>query len=126
MENRVDFSRPINLVPVAAGIIIAVGDTSLAMGDFSLAGIAFGTLVTILAYHMVSLLMPASMKEDQDTLGTATFADPPGGQNLENLGLADDYGLYGHRILGRTPEGHLIVDEKQTETRPGDPDLSDR
>ena len=113
VENRVDFSKPINLVPVAAGIIIAVGDTSLNIGDsFSLAVIAFGTIVTIAAYHLVRALMPASMKDDQ--LGTATFADPPGNQNLENLGLADDYGLYGHRILGRTSEGHLIVEDRPT------------
>jgi uracil-xanthine permease len=124
VENRVDFSRPINLVPVAAGIIIAVGDTSLDMGDFSLAGIAFGTIVTILAYHMVALLMPASMKEEQ--FGTATFADPPGGQNLERLGLADDYGLYGHRILGRTSDGHLIVEDTPQETLPADTDRTDR
>ena len=73
-----------------AGIIIAVGDTSLDIGDsFSLAGIAFGTIVVILAYHMVALLMPASMKDEQ--FGTATFAQSHGNQNLENLGLADDY-----------------------------------
>ena len=129
VENKLAFSRPINLVPIAAGIIIAVGDTSLEMGNFSLAGIAFGTLVTILAYHMVALLMPASMKDDPDTLGTAIFADTPGGQNLENLGLADDYGLYGHRILGRTPEGHLIVEEQTQQTQQtqvADPDHRDR
>ncbi len=28
-ENRVDFANPVNLVPVAAGIIIAIGNTSL-------------------------------------------------------------------------------------------------
>ena len=46
MENRVDFGNPVNLVPVAAGIIIAIGDTSLAVtDDFALAGIALGTIV---------------------------------------------------------------------------------
>ena len=119
VENRVDFSRPINLVPVAAGIIIAIGDTSLSIGDeFSLAGIAFGTIVVILAYHMVRVLMPASMREEQ--LGTATFADVAGGQNLETLGLAEDYGLYGHRILGRTQDGHLIVEDKPTTAQTDD------
>jgi uracil-xanthine permease len=120
VENKVDFSRPINLVPVAAGIIIAIGDTSLNITDtFSLAGIAFGTIVTIVAYHLVAWLMPASMRDAN--FGTATIADPPGGQNLEHLGLADDYGLYGHRILGRTSEGHLIVEEQAGQTRTDDP-----
>ena len=45
-ENRVDFANPVNLVPVAAGIIIAIGDTSLEFTDnFSLSGIALGTIV---------------------------------------------------------------------------------
>src|SRR4029450_3759067 len=40
-ENAVDFGNPINLVPVAAGIIIAIGNTSLKITeDFQLAGIA--------------------------------------------------------------------------------------
>jgi len=46
-ENGVDFGNPINLVPVAAGIIIAIGDTTLRFtDDFSLSGIALGTIVT--------------------------------------------------------------------------------
>ena len=52
-ENRVDFGNPVNLVPVAAGIIIAIGDTSLMFTDtFTLSGIALGTIVTIVAYHL--------------------------------------------------------------------------
>ncbi len=51
-ENGVDFANPINLVPIAAGIIIAIGDTSLQITDnFVLSGIALGTIVTIAGYH---------------------------------------------------------------------------
>ena len=32
-ENQVDFSNPINLIPVAAGIIIAIGNTKLVFSD---------------------------------------------------------------------------------------------
>jgi hypothetical protein len=50
IENRVDFGNPVNLVPVAAGIILAIGDTSLQVtDDFVLSGIALGTIVTIVA-----------------------------------------------------------------------------
>ena len=43
-ENGVDFANPVNLVPLAAGIIIAIGNTSLKFTDnFSLSGIALGT-----------------------------------------------------------------------------------
>jgi xanthine/uracil permease len=66
-ENRVDFGNPLNMVPVAAGIIIAIGDTSLKFTDsFSLSGIAFGTIVVVLGYHLAHALAPAHMRERAD------------------------------------------------------------
>ncbi|HYO20372.1 MAG TPA: solute carrier family 23 protein [Dermatophilaceae bacterium] len=63
-ENNVDFANPINLVPVAAGIVIAIGNTSLVFSSsFSLSGIAFGTIVAIGAYHMARALAPADMRD---------------------------------------------------------------
>jgi xanthine/uracil permease len=64
IENRVDFANPVNLIPVAAGIIIAIGNTSLQITkNFSLAGIAFGTIVTVVGYHLVRAVAPAYMRE---------------------------------------------------------------
>jgi len=64
-ENRVDFGNPINLVPVAAGIIIAIGNTSLVFSPkFSLAGIARGAIVTIDGFHVVRLLAPPHLREE--------------------------------------------------------------
>ncbi|HEX4978157.1 MAG TPA: solute carrier family 23 protein, partial [Nocardioides sp.] len=64
-ENRVDFGNPVNLVPVAAGIIIAIGDTSLEItDDFVLSGIALGTIVTVVGYHLARAVAPANLKED--------------------------------------------------------------
>ena len=58
-ENRVDFGNPLNLVPVAAGVVIAVGDTTLEVtDDFQLGGIALGTLVVILGYHVGRVIAP--------------------------------------------------------------------
>src|SRR4051812_18734122 len=69
-ENRVDFGNPINLVPVAAGIIIAIGNTSLVFSNsFSLSGIALGTLITVVAYHVVRAIAPAHLREQQATEG---------------------------------------------------------
>jgi uracil-xanthine permease len=66
-ENDVDFANPINLVPVAAGIVIAIGNTSLVLSKtFSLTGIAFGTIVAIAAYHMARALAPQHMKDSAD------------------------------------------------------------
>jgi len=62
-ENDVDFANPVNLVPVAAGIVIAIGNTSLVFSKtFSLSGIAFGTIVAIAAYHMARALAPEHLK----------------------------------------------------------------
>ena len=66
-ENDVDFANPINLVPVAAGIVIAIGNTSLVLTKtFSLTGIAFGTIVAIAAYHMARALAPQHMNDSAD------------------------------------------------------------
>jgi uracil-xanthine permease len=63
-ENRVDFGNPVNLVPIAAGIIIAIGDTTLVFSDsFSLSGIALGTLVTIVAFHLARVIAPPHLRE---------------------------------------------------------------
>ncbi|WP_448626074.1 uracil-xanthine permease family protein [Geodermatophilus sp. URMC 64] len=62
-ENRVDFANPINLVPLAAGIIIAVGDVALQFTDtFTLSGIALGTIVAVVGWHVARVLAPADMR----------------------------------------------------------------
>src|SRR3954465_14487552 len=58
-ENGVDFGNPVNLVPIAAGIVIGIGDVQLRFTDtFTLSGIALGTIVTIAAYHLARALAP--------------------------------------------------------------------
>jgi uracil-xanthine permease len=65
-ENGVDFGNPINLVPVAAGIIIAIGNTSLVFSSsFQLSGIALGTIVTIVGYHLARAIAPPHLREQQ-------------------------------------------------------------
>jgi uracil-xanthine permease len=62
-ENRVDFANPINLVPLAAGIIIAIGNVKLQISDtFSLEGIALGAIVSVVGWHVARALAPADMK----------------------------------------------------------------
>src|SRR3954452_7739643 len=62
-ENRVDFANPINLVPLAAGIIIAIGNVTMKFSDtFSLGGIALGTIVAVGGWHVARAVAPAEMK----------------------------------------------------------------
>jgi len=77
-ENQVDFANPVNLVPVAAGIVIAIGNTSLVFTkDFTLGGIALGTIVTIGAYHLARAVAPPNLKDDDVNL---IVVDRPGVQ----------------------------------------------
>ena len=76
-ENKVDFGNPVNLVPVAAGIIIGIGDVSLKVTEeFTLGGIAFGTIVTVAVYHLAHALAPAALKRESE--GAILIVDRPG------------------------------------------------
>jgi uracil-xanthine permease len=64
IENRVDFANPINLVPLAAGIVAGIGGVTMQFtDDFSLGGIALGSLVTIIGYHLVKTVAPPYMRD---------------------------------------------------------------
>jgi uracil-xanthine permease len=55
VENRVDFGDPVNMVGLAAGIIAGVGGVTLQItDDFSLSGIALGTILVIVFFHLVN------------------------------------------------------------------------
>jgi uracil-xanthine permease len=78
-ENAVDFANPVNLVPVAAGIVIAIGNTSLRFSsDFTLGGIALGTIVAVVAYHLARAVAPPNLREDV----TLVVVDRPGVQDV--------------------------------------------
>jgi uracil-xanthine permease len=79
-ENGVDFGNPINLVPVAAGIVIGIGNVALVFNDeFSLSGIALGTIVAVGAYHLAKALAPADLRARDEgsvlAVGRETYGD---------------------------------------------------
>ncbi|RYP82494.1 nitrate reductase [Nocardioides guangzhouensis] len=54
VENGVDFGDPVNLVGLAGGIIAGIGGVTLEItDDFELSGIALGTILVIVFYHLV-------------------------------------------------------------------------
>ncbi len=56
VENGVDFGQPRNLVGLAAGLIAGIGNVTLQVtDDFELGGIALGTILVIVFYHMANL-----------------------------------------------------------------------
>jgi len=55
VENRVDFGNPVNLVGLSAGLIAGIGGVTLKITeDFSLSGIALGTILVIVFFHLVA------------------------------------------------------------------------
>ena len=65
VQNGVDFGNPLNLVPLAAGIIAGIGNLSIKIThNFSITGIAAGTLIAIVAYHVCRAFAPVHLKDD--------------------------------------------------------------
>jgi uracil-xanthine permease len=88
-ENGVDFGNPVNLVPVAAGLVIAIGNTSLVFSDnFVLTGIALGTIVTIVAYHAAKAMAPPHLRDAVD--GPSIVLNEPGMYDVDRP--ADGHG----------------------------------
>ncbi|WP_084614282.1 uracil-xanthine permease family protein [Nakamurella lactea] len=63
-ENRVDFGNPVNLVPIAAGLIAGIGGVTWHIGSsFELGGIALGSIVAIVGFHIARWLAPKELQE---------------------------------------------------------------
>jgi uracil-xanthine permease len=55
VENNVDFGDPVNMVGLAAGLIAGIGGVTLEItDDFELGGIALGTILVIVYFHLVN------------------------------------------------------------------------
>jgi xanthine/uracil permease len=98
-ENGVDFGNPINLVPIAAGIIIGIGNVKVDITeDFSLEGIALGTIVTIVGYHLARAIAPKELREGAEgtviAVGDHVYGDSDGVDDLYQEGYP---GAPGHR-----------------------------
>ncbi|GAA4076753.1 uracil-xanthine permease family protein [Nocardioides kongjuensis] len=54
VENNVDFGNPVNMVGLAGGLIAGIGGVTLKItDDFELGGIALGTILVIVFFHLV-------------------------------------------------------------------------
>jgi len=111
-ENRVDFANPINLVPLAAGIIIGIGNVTIAFNDqYQLTGIALGSIVAVLAWHVARALAPADMKaallrEGAHPAAGTTFGHVHGDEVSPDPSSVDEVGRPG--VPRRSPgEGTL-------------------
>jgi hypothetical protein len=80
-------------VPVAAWIVIGIGDAALKFSDsFSLSGISLGTIVAVAACHLAKALAPAELRARADGAvltvgGRDTYGDSDG---VDDLYQGDD------------------------------------
>ncbi len=74
VENRIDFGDPINLVGLSAGLIAGIGGVTLRITEsFELGGIALGTILVLVFFHMVNL------GRRSNAPGVAAKGDTPAG-----------------------------------------------
>ncbi|MDN5964629.1 MAG: NCS2 family nucleobase:cation symporter [Actinomyces sp.] len=103
VQNRVDFSNPVNLNTAAVALIVAIADFTWAPGGMTFGGIALGSAAAIVIYH----LMRHISKLRGTNLEAATPASAPSGAELE----ADPYA---RRRKLHTPTGGPGEDESRS------------
>ncbi|MDP3951014.1 uracil-xanthine permease family protein [Microbacterium sp.] len=78
VDNRVDFSRPVNQYTVAISFVIAVGGFAMQWGAFQLGAIVIGTVAALLVYHVGNAIARAR-KTGADDGGPIPAVGPLGG-----------------------------------------------
>lgn len=56
VDNKVDFSRPVNQFTAAVALVTGIGDLTLTAGDLTFTGIALGTIAAVVVYHAMSAI----------------------------------------------------------------------
>ena len=78
IENGVQFANPVNLVPLGAGIIAGIGDLAIKFTDtFSITGIAAGTLIVLIGYHLCHWLAPSHLQQQAAADDATSSPDAP-------------------------------------------------
>jgi uracil-xanthine permease len=54
IDNRVDFSRPVNQFTAAVALVIGIGDLTIKIGDLVFTGIALGTIAAVVVFHAMT------------------------------------------------------------------------
>jgi NCS2 family nucleobase:cation symporter-2 len=62
IEGKADFANPINLLVVASSLIIGIADYTWTKGDYTFTGIVNGTVVAVLAYHVLHAIAKVRQK----------------------------------------------------------------
>jgi xanthine/uracil permease len=82
VENRVNFTNPVNLLPAAIGLVAGAGNYTISAdkGNFVLNGIAVGSFAAIICYQIMNYLSKRGVFRDGAPSALAPvigFADAP-------------------------------------------------
>ncbi|SPT74826.1 Putative pyrimidine permease RutG [Arcanobacterium haemolyticum] len=83
VQNKVDFSDPVNLNTASVAMIVAIANYTLFVGDLEFSGIALGSFGAIVIYHV----MRGLSRWRGTTIEPATPASAPAGAELEQGAL---------------------------------------
>ncbi len=78
VDNRVDFSRPVNQYTAAVALVIAIAGFTMSWGDFQLGAIVIGAAAALLIYHLGNLIARA-LHTGADGGGPLPVIGPLGG-----------------------------------------------
>jgi NCS2 family nucleobase:cation symporter-2 len=59
VDNRVDFSRPVNQYTAAVALVMGIAGFTMVWGDFSLGAIVLGSVAALVIYHLGNLIARA-------------------------------------------------------------------
>ncbi|MFG6444426.1 uracil-xanthine permease family protein [Microbacterium sp. P07] len=81
VDNRVDFSRPVNQYTGAVALVLAVAGFTMEWGDFQLGAIVLGSVAALVIYHLGNLVARLR-KTGADDGGPIPAVGPLGGDPL--------------------------------------------
>jgi xanthine/uracil permease len=84
LENKVDFSKPVNQFTAAIALIIGIADVTLSRGEVSFGGIALGTIAALVVFHLMT-----GISRLRDALGGGTPNPPQPAVSSEDLPARD-------------------------------------
>lgn len=76
VQNRVDFSNPVNLTTAAIAMIVGIGDYTWSVAGLDFAGIALGTAAALMVYHLMAAIARARGSVGSDPLTPDTSQSP--------------------------------------------------
>jgi putative pyrimidine permease RutG len=114
IDNRVDFSKGINLFIAAVTLIVGTADYTVSIGNFDLNGIALGTFGSIILYQLFRFA-PGALDEDPGATPASAGEPNVGGYGYDDVAPSGRGG-------GRPRPGGRVREPRQQQRTPRAPE----